>query len=80
MRQVATHIMDYVDATMTNKLSPDILQLEELRSILWHIEFQLSSIMHLPIPLDDTLHFYQYLKTHVLVAGGQFLLLINIPI
>ena len=32
--------------------------------------------MHLPISSDDTLHFYWYLKTHMLVADGQFLLLI----
>ena len=36
--------------------------------------------MHLPISLDDTLHFYQYLNTHVLITEGQFLLLINVPI
>ena len=36
--------------------------------------------MHLPISLDDTLHFYWYLKMHMLMAYGQFLLLINIPI
>ena len=36
--------------------------------------------MHLPISLDDTFHFYWYINTHVLIAGGQFLLLINVPI
>ena len=36
--------------------------------------------MHLPISLDDTLHFYWYLNTHVLTAEGQFLLLIDMPI
>ena len=35
--------------------------------------------MHLPISLDKTLHFYRYLKTHVLVAEEQFLLLIDVP-
>ena len=35
--------------------------------------------MHLPISLDDTLHFYQYLKEHILTADGQFLYLIDIP-
>ena len=34
MRQVATHTMDYVDAVMTNILSPDILPVEELRTML----------------------------------------------
>ena len=36
--------------------------------------------MHLPISMDNSLHFYRYLKTHVLVAEEQFLLLIDVPI
>ena len=36
--------------------------------------------MHLPISLHDTLHFYWYLNTHVLIAKGQFLLLIDVSI
>ena len=36
--------------------------------------------MHLPISSHDTPHFYWCLKTHVLVADGQLLLLIHIPI
>ena len=36
--------------------------------------------MHLPVSSDDTLYFYRYLHTHVLVAEEQFLLLIDIPI
>ena len=36
--------------------------------------------MHLPISLDNTLHFYRYLKTHVLVSEEQFLLVIDVPI
>ena len=80
MRQVATHTMDYADAAMTNILSPDILPVEVLRGMLRHIESQLPSIMHLLKSSDDTLHFYLYLKTHMLVADGQFLLLIDVPI
>ena len=72
--------MDYVDAAMTYILSPDVLPIEKLRSMLRHIKLQLPSIMHLPISLNDTLHFYWYLKKHVLVADGQFLLLIDVPI
>ena len=45
-----------------------------------HIELQLPSIMHLSISSDKTLHFYHYLKTHMLEADGQFLLLIDLPI
>ena len=65
---------------MTNILSPDKLPVEALRCMLRHITSQLLSIMNLPISLDDTLHFYQYLKTHVLLANGQVLLLIDVPI
>ena len=64
MRQVAIHKMDYVDEAMTNILSPDILPVEELRSMLRHIESELPSAMHLPISSDDTLHFHQYVNTH----------------
>ena len=40
MRQVAIHMMDYVDAATTNILVPDILPMEDLRSTLQHIEFE----------------------------------------
>ena len=72
--------MDYVDAAMTNILSPDILHIENLRTMPRHIKSQLPSIMYLPISSDNTLHFYWYLKTYMLVVGGQFLLLIDVPI
>ena len=75
MRQVAIHKMDYVDAGITNILSPDILPVEYLRNILRCTESELPSTVHLPISLDDTLHFYQYLNTHILIAEGQFLLM-----
>ena len=47
--------------------------------MLRHIESELPSMMHLPISSDNTLHLYKYLNTHVLVADGPFLLLINVP-
>ena len=71
MGQVAMHMMDYVDAATTNILLSDILPMEDLRSMLRHIETELPSTVHLPISSDDTLHFY----THVLKAEGQFLLI-----
>ena len=49
MRQVAIHMIDYVDAATTNILSPDILPVEDLRNMLRHIEFDLPSTMHLAI-------------------------------
>ena len=80
MRQFAIQTMDYGDAAMTNMLSSYILPVEELRNMLRHKESQLPSIMHLPRSSDNTLHFYWYLKTHVLTADGQFLPLINVLI
>ena len=80
MRQVATYTVDYLDAATTNVLSPDTLPVENLRIMLRHIESELPSMMHLPISLDYTLHYYQYLSTHLLIADRQFLLLINVLI
>ena len=48
--------------------------------MLSHIEETLPSTLHLPVSSEDTLHFYQYLHTHVLISNKQFLLLINVPI
>ena len=45
-----------------------------------YIEETLPSVLHLPVSSEDTLHFYQYLPIHVLVADKQFLLLIDEPI
>ena len=71
IRQVVTHTMYYVNAATTNILSPNILPVEELRNMLR---------LHLPISSDNTFHFYQDLTTQVLIADGQFLLLIDVPI
>ena len=48
--------------------------------MLTHIEEALPSTMHLPVSLEDTLYFYRYLHTHVLISDEKFLLLIDIPI
>ena len=48
--------------------------------MLSHIEQTLPPTMHLPVSSEDTLHFYHYLYTHVLIANWQFLLLIDVPI
>ena len=77
MRQVAKHKKEYVYAATTKILSPDILPVEDLRSMLRNRESELLSTMHLSITSDDTLHFYQYLNTHVLIAEGQLLSWIN---
>ena len=48
--------------------------------MLLHIEQTLSLTMHLPVSSEDTLHFYRYIHTHILIADEQFLLLIDVPI
>ena len=48
--------------------------------MLQHIADNLPPTLHLPISPMDTLHFYRYLRTHVLIENKQFLLLINSPI
>ena len=58
MRQIAMHAMDYIDAATTGIWSPHMLPVEDLREMLMHIEAELPSTMHLPVLLDDTLHFY----------------------
>ena len=44
------------------------------------IQSELSLMMHITISSDNTLHFYWYLRTHVLIADRQFLLLIHVSI
>ena len=48
--------------------------------MLQHIADTLPPTLHLPISPEDTLHFYRYLCTHVLIENKQFLLLIDVPI
>ena len=72
--------MDYIDAATTGTLSPHILPIMDLKRMLSHIEETLPSTLHLPVSFEDTLHFYPYLCTHVLIANKQFLLPIDLPI
>ena len=80
MRVITLHSMDYIDAVTTGVLSPHILPVQDLRKMLKYIEETLPSIMHLPITCEDTLDFYRYLCTHILVTDEQFPLLIDRPI
>ena len=80
IRTVSMHTMDYVDAGMTGILSPHILPIMDLKKMLVHIEETLPPTLHLPVSSEDTLHFYRYLCTYVLIANKQFLLLIDVPI
>ena len=77
---VSTHTMDYTDAATSGTLSPIVVPVTDLQQILQHIAHTLPPTLHLPISPDDTLHFYRYLCTHVLIENKQFLLLIGVPI
>ena len=72
--------MDYINTATTGTLSPPILPTADLKQILSHIEESLPTTMNLPVSSEDTLHFYRYLCTHVLITNRQFLLLIDVPI
>ena len=80
MRQIAMHTMDYIDTATTGYIVTTHIPVEDFRGMLMHIEVELPSTMHLPVSSNDSLHFYWYLYTHVLVVEEQFLLLIDVPI
>ena len=80
IKTVSTHTMDYIDAVIPGTLSPHLLPIMDLQKMLIHREETLPPMLHLPVSSDNTLHFYRYLHTHVLIANKQFLLLINVPI
>ena len=77
---LSTHTMDYINATTSGTLSPHVLPVADLQKMLQHIADTLPPTLHLPILPVDTLHFYRYLCTHILIKNKQFLLLIDIPI
>ena len=74
------HTMDYVNAATTGTLLPHILPIMDLKKMLSHIEETLPPTFHLPVSSEDTLHFYRYHHTHVLIANKQFLFLIDAAI
>ena len=80
LHTLSTHTMDYIDAATSGILSPHVLPVADLQRMLQHIVDTLPPTLHLPILPVDTLHFYRYLHTHVLIENKQFLLLIDIPI
>ena len=61
-------------------LSPHVLPVVDLQKMFQHIADTLPPSLHLPISPEDTLHFYRYLHTCILIENKQFLLLIDIPI
>ena len=72
--------MEYINAATSGILSPHVLPVADLQKMLQHIADTLPPTLHLLISPEDTLHFYRYLHTHVLIENKQFLLLIDIPI
>ena len=80
IRTISLHTVDYIDAATTGTLSPHILPIIDLKRMLSHIEEILPPTFHLQVSSEDTLHFYRYLCTHVLIANKKFLLLIDVPI
>ena len=80
IQMVSTHTMDYINAATSGTLSPHVLPVVDLQRMLTHIADTLPPTIHLPISPEDTLHFYRYLHTHILIGNKQFLLLIDMPI
>ena len=80
IQMVSAHTMDYINAATSGTLSPHTLLVVDLQKMLSYIADALPSMLHLPVSPDDTLHFYRYLCTHVLIENKQFLLLIDMPI
>ena len=72
--------MEYINAATSGILSPHVLLVVDLQKMLQHIADTLPPTLHLPISPEDTLHFYRYLCTQVLIENKQFLLLIDTPI
>ena len=80
MKQLANHVLEYIDTATTGTLTPHLIPVPDLQQMLYWIESELPPNIHLPIPSSDPLHFYRYLRMHVLVEENQFLLLIDVPI
>ena len=80
MKQLANHVLEYIDTATTGTLTPHLIPVPDLQQMLYRIESELPPNMHIPIPSSDPLHFYRYLRTHILVEENKFLLLIDIPI
>ena len=59
--------MDYIDAATSGTLSAHVLPILDLQRMLQCIADTLPPMLHLPISPKDTLHFYRYLCTHVLI-------------
>ena len=72
--------MDYIHAATSGILSPHVLLVMDLQKMLSRIADAIPPMLHLPVSPDDTMHFYIYLCTHILIESKQLLLLIDVPI
>ena len=72
--------MEYINTATSGTLSPHVLPVIDLQRMLQHIAYMLPPTLPLPISPEDTLHFYRYMHTHILIENKQFLLLIDVPI
>ena len=72
IQTVSTHTMDYIDAATSGTLSPQVLSVVDLQRMLSHIADALPPMLHLPVSPDDTLHFYRYLYTHILIENSFY--------
>ena len=80
MKQLVNHVLEYIDTATTSTLTPHLIPVPDPQQMLYQVESELPPNMHLPLPSSDPLHFYRYLRMHVLVEENQFLLLIDLPI
>ena len=69
IQTVSAHNMDYIDAATSGTLSPHVLLVVDLQRMLSHIPDALPPMLHLPVLSADTLHFYRYLHTHILIEN-----------
>ena len=73
IQMVSTHTTDYIDAATSGILSPHMVYLLWIyKRCLLHISDTLPPTLHLPVSPDDTLHFYRYLCTHILIENKKF--------
>ena len=70
IQMVSTHTMEYIDAATSVTLSPHVQPIIDLQRMLQHIADTLPPTLHLPISPEDTLHFYWYLCTRILIENS----------
>ena len=67
---VSTHTMEYIDAATSGTLSPHVQPIIDLQRMLQHIADTLPPTLHLPVSPEDTLNFYRYLHTCILIENS----------